>query len=390
MKKSITSKIIAFAAAAAMIMSMGAAAFGASYIGENTAISKALKNAGTTRSAVWDLECEKDKDDGVTVYEVEFKKGSTEYSYKINAKTGAVREKSVEYGYRYLSGKLIGQTAAIDKAFAFSGISKASVTNLVCRYDYDDGKAVYEVKFRKGSWKYEYDVNARTGKIVEYSREYSPKKSTVNTNDKYIGKDKALEIALAKAGLVKSQITLEKVKLDTDDGVKVYDVEFYVGNVEYDFEIDAVKGTVLKFEKDGNPDDFSKYIGEAKAKEIALAKAGLAASQIYGFEIELDDGVYEIEFKYNGMEYSMDINAVTGTITDFEAEDDFSKYIGEAKAKEIALAKAGLAASQIYGFEIELEDGEYEIEFKYNGMEYSMDINAVTGTITDFETEYDD
>ena len=178
------------------------------------------------------------------------------------------------------------------------------------------------MKFRKGSWKYEYDVNARTGKIVEYSREYSPKKSTVDTNHKYIGKDKALETALAKAGLVKSQITLEKVKLDTDDGVKVYDVEFYVGNVEYDFEIDAVKGTVLKFEKDGSPDDFSKYIGEAKAKEIALAKAGLAASQIYGFEIELDDGVYEIEFKYNGMEYSMDINAVTGTITDFETEYD--------------------------------------------------------------------
>ena len=137
-----------------------------------------------------------------------------------------------------------------------------------------------------------------------------------------IGKDKALETALAKAGLVKSQITLEKVKLDTEDGIKVYDVEFYAGNVEYDFEIDAVKGTVLKFEKDGNPDDFSKYIGEAKAKEIALAKAGLAASQVYGFEIELDDGVYEIEFKYNGMEYSMDINAVTGTITDFETEYD--------------------------------------------------------------------
>ena len=117
-------------------------------------------------------------------------------------------------------------------------------------------------------------------------------------------------------------LLVEKVKLDTEDGIKVYDVEFYAGNVEYDFEIDAVKGTVLKFEKDGNPDDFSKYIGEAKAKEIALAKAGLAASQVYGFEIELDDGVYEIEFKYNGMEYSMDINAVTGTITDFETEYD--------------------------------------------------------------------
>ena len=253
---------------------------------------------------------------------MEFKKGRTEYSYKINAKTGAVREKSVEYGYRYLSGKLIGQTAAFDKAFAFSGISKASVTNLVCRYDYDDGKAVYEVKFRRGSWKYEYDVNARTGKIVEYSREYSPEKNTVNTNDKYIGKDKALETALAKAGLVKSQITLEKVKLDTEDGIKVYDVEFYAGNVEYDFEIDAVKGTVLKFEKDGNPDDFSKYIGEAKAKEIALAKAGLTASQIHDYEIELDDGEYEIDFKYQNMEYEVDIDAKSGKILKFDKEYD--------------------------------------------------------------------
>lgn len=322
MKKGIIGKAIAFTVSAAMILSMGLTAFGASYIGEGAAVSKALKNAGTTRSAVWNIECERDKDDGVTVYEVEFKKGRTEYSYKINAKTGSIREKSVEYGYRYSSGKLIGKTAAINKAFAFSRISKSAVTNLVCRYDYDDGKAVYEVKFRKGNWKYEYDVNARTGKIAEYSREYSPKKSTVNTNDKYIGNDKALEIALTKAGLAKSQITLEKVKLDTDDGIKVYDVEFYAGSVEYDFEIDAVKGTVLKFEKDGNTDDFSKYIGEAKAKETALAKAGLADSQIYGFEIELDDGKYEIEFKYNGMEYSMDINAVTGEITDFETEYD--------------------------------------------------------------------
>lgn len=322
MKKGILGKTIAFAVSAIMVLSMGTAVFGASYIGESAAVSKALKNAGTTRSAVWDIECDRDKDDGVTVYEVEFKKGRTEYSYKINAKTGSIREKSVEYGYRYSSGKQIGKNAAINKAFSFSGISKSSVANLVCRYDYDDGKAVYEVKFRKGSWKYEYDVNARTGKIVEYSREYSPEKNTVNTNDKYIGKDKALEIALAKAGFVKSQISLEKVKLDTDDGIKVYDVEFYAGNVEYDFEIDAVKGTVLKFEKDGKSDDYSKYIGEAKAKETALAKAGLTASQIYGFEIELDDGKYEIEFKANGMEYSMDINAVTGEITDFEMEYD--------------------------------------------------------------------
>ena len=322
MKKRIISKAIALTVSVAVVLSMGLTAFGASYIGESKAISKALKNAGTTRSAVWNIECDRDEDDGVAVYEVEFKKGRTEYSYKINARTGNIREKNVEYGYKYSSGKLIGKTAATNKAFKFSGISKSSVTDIVCKYDYDDGKALYEVKFRKGNWKYECDVNAKTGKIVEYSREYSPEKTTVNTSSEYISSDKALEIVLAKAGLAKSQISLEKIKLDTEDQSKVYEIEFYVGNVEYDFEIDAVKGDVLKFEKDGESGNYSEYIGEIKAGEIALAKAGLAASQIYGFEIELDDGEYEIEFRYNGMEYSMNINAVTGAVTDFEKEYD--------------------------------------------------------------------
>ena len=172
MRKEIIGKAIAFAVSAAMVLSMGITAFGASYIGKDAAVSKALKNAGTTRSAVWELECERDSDDGITVYEVEFIKGSTEYSYTINAKTGNIREKSVEYRYVPSSKARIGKTAAKNKVFSFSGINRNKVSGLVCYYDYDDGKEIYEVKFRKGNYRYEYDVNARSGKIVEYSKEY--------------------------------------------------------------------------------------------------------------------------------------------------------------------------------------------------------------------------
>jgi|GEM_PF-4350015 hypothetical protein len=38
---------------------------------------------------------------------------------------------------------------------------------------------------------------------------------------------------------------LTKLKLDTEDGIKVYDVEFYKANVEYDYEIDAITGNIL-------------------------------------------------------------------------------------------------------------------------------------------------
>lgn len=172
MRNKLIKKIVTLGLAAVMVISSGAAVFGASYISRDTAISKALKNANTTRSAVWGLECERDSDDGITAYEIEFVKGSTEYSYTINAKTGNIREKSVEYRYVPSSKARISKTAAKNRVFSFSGINKNKVTGLVCYYDYDDGKEIYEVKFRKGNYRYEYDVNARSGKIVEYSREY--------------------------------------------------------------------------------------------------------------------------------------------------------------------------------------------------------------------------
>ena len=57
-------------------------------------------------------------------------------------------------------------------------------------------------------------------------------------------------------------------------------------------------------------------IGHAKAKSIALNHAGVSESKAYDMEIELDDEagtlVYEVEFKFGGMEYSYEINAATG------------------------------------------------------------------------------
>ena len=149
----------------------------------------------------------------------------------------------------------------------------------------------------------------------------------------YIGKDKALETALAKAGLAKSQISDYSVEFECDDGVITYDVEFYSGSTEYEFEIDATTGSIIEYETDGDgyagdsgkagkDAGSSQYIGRSKAKETALAKAGLGASQIRDYEIELDDGEYEIDFKYQNMEYEIDIDAVTGKILKFSKEYD--------------------------------------------------------------------
>lgn len=63
----------------------------------------------------------------------------------------------------------------------------------------------------------------------------------------------------------------------------------------------------------------SKYIGKAKAKEIALADAGVTEKEIRDFDCELDKEVigttaYEVDFEVGFDEYEYKIDAVTGEI----------------------------------------------------------------------------
>ena len=63
--------------------------------------------------------------------------------------------------------------------------------------------------------------------------------------------DEAVAKALAHAGLSKSQVSFIKpVEMDFDYGRKVFDVKFYQGGLEYDFDVDAETGAILKFERD--------------------------------------------------------------------------------------------------------------------------------------------
>ena len=63
--------------------------------------------------------------------------------------------------------------------------------------------------------------------------------------------DEALAKALQHVNLKKDQVDLVKnVELDYEHGRKVYEVEFYKGGVEYEFDIDAETGAILDFEKD--------------------------------------------------------------------------------------------------------------------------------------------
>ena len=77
--------------AAASAAASGAAQT-AGNIGEAAAQDIALRHAGLKSGDITAYECALDREDGITVYAIEFKSGGFEYSYEINAATGAVIE----------------------------------------------------------------------------------------------------------------------------------------------------------------------------------------------------------------------------------------------------------------------------------------------------------
>ena len=150
---------------------------------------------------------------------------------------------------------------------------------------------------------------------------------------KKISADKAKKIALGDAKLAEKDVTFVKVELEFENNRLVYDVEFYSGNVEYDYDIDAVSGAIVSSDRDIENYSIPAQqttvapaadIGVEKAKEIALAHAGIGSARFTKAKIDYENGikVYEIEFKVGNMEYEYDINVSNGAIISSSAEID--------------------------------------------------------------------
>ena len=140
-----------------------------------------------------------------------------------------------------------------------------------------------------------------------------------------IGEAWAKEIALEHAKLSASDVTFIHAELDWENGRQVYDIEFWVGNTEYDYEIDASTNAVLesKQEQNSRPGGTAaqqpgSFIGEEAAKSAALSHAGISAADAGYVQCELDedDGrwIYELEFRAGSVEYEYEIDASSGTV----------------------------------------------------------------------------
>lgn len=263
-------------------------------IGIDKALNIAMIDAGVHEEDVVVTKAEMDFDKGVFVYDIEFDaNGIDEYEYSIKASDGTIlfKDHELDDDEEVVATKAKEQTTqaqsttvqnttttkaqpqsttastasettkasssiSLDdaKAIAFkhSGVSKNDAVITSAHKDTDDGITYYEIEFETSSYEYEYEIDLN-GKIISYDRDKLSTKHTTtkatttasSSNAKYIGVDRAKEIALGNAGLSAKSVVFTKAKYERDDGVSQYEIEFKTSTTEYEYEINAVTGKII-------------------------------------------------------------------------------------------------------------------------------------------------
>ena len=247
------------------------------YIGQDAALQAACDHAGIATSDVQGLSTEFGWSPMGMVYELDFCSGGTEYEYKINATDGSVvknEQEPCDHTWHTSSGNngtqgttaFIGESAATTAALTHAKVDQSAAQSLTVKLDEDDGVTYYEIEFCSAGVEYDYEINATTGDVVKFEQDTcdhyahrSASNSTTNQNQNqnqgtstgsYIGYDAALQAACKHAGVSASQITRLENELDYDDGVACYEISFHYNGMEYDYEIQATNGQVLKYESE--------------------------------------------------------------------------------------------------------------------------------------------
>lgn len=222
-------------------------------------------------SGEWLLE-ERTRDEHA---EIEDLLSASTYKFKVRAVQGA---QTSEFSKEFTTA-----TAPRDVDYlCASSKTKTSVTLSWNQVKRADKYQVYKYNSNTGSWKrlittsktsykvtglssgtyYKFKVRAVTEALgYKYYGDFEDIKvktkssSASSSTSGYIGLAKAKKIALERAGVSASNAQFVKAELDYDDGVRIYEIEFYAGNYEYEFEINARTGAIYDYDKDYRWDD---------------------------------------------------------------------------------------------------------------------------------------
>ena len=306
MKKISTLALVKIMAGLLLVAALAAGtAYAASSVAHNGLLDQqeaedfVLMDADVKAEEVSSLRTRLEKQDGVYVYDIEFYVGSTEYEYEIRAEDGMILEKEKDDISQKVeadtaagrtdeadpkgdpgNGELTSETADHNEETASGTQARNGGNNTSENQARNGGDITSETQARTGG-DTSSETQARTGGDTSsetqarnggntpqpakeqpgQSSDSSPSVTTTAVDkeepaadQKYISVDRAKQIALEDAGLKAEDVKFTAAKFEDDKSRKEYDIEFYFGNLEYEYEIDAMTGRILDSEVEKDND----------------------------------------------------------------------------------------------------------------------------------------
>ncbi|MDE5977803.1 MAG: PepSY domain-containing protein [Turicibacter sp.] len=209
-----------------------------------------------------------------------------------------------------------------------------------------------------------------------------------NQNEVTMTEEEAKELAIKEAG--GGQII--EFSYDEKELIPTYEITVINDTTEYEFEISAVDGRLLKKEMKSHPNQSQTSLDEAQIKEIVLNQVNGTIAKL---KLVHDNNLsfYKVVMVDDQYKYELKILATDGTILNQEKEvidktlnnDLTGLAIDKAQAKDIALTSTNGGVITEISLDYDHSTPIYEITVCKDGTEYDFEINGVNGVILEME-----
>lgn len=152
--------------------------------------------------------------------------------------------------YEYAMAKISTEQAK-EIALQHAGIQSNQANFIKVEQDTDDGIIEYKIEFLCDNKKFDYTINADSGKIIGHKHKmmhHAMQNQHQNAHHMAMDTQKATDIALHHAQLTHNQVSRLNCHPEMEDGRNIYSVKFWKEYTEYEYEIDAQTGEILEFE----------------------------------------------------------------------------------------------------------------------------------------------
>lgn len=249
---------------------------------------------------------------------------------------------------------------SVEKHLGFTELQYESIT-----LKNENRITYYEVKVNHNGVRYELTVDATTGSIL--GTEIENPSSTQQTLTTKQGTQAQVSITEERAKAItsehtkKNNLTYTRIKLSQDDdyaGALTYEIEAEADGIEYDIDINANTGQILKFEQKNITETGQQAssastaqaaqpaeqqttapapapaqqaqaatLSQASVKQIVASRTGVSNLFYKKLHLTRDDDygyrpVYEVEAYAGNAEFDLEIDATTGQILSYSADID--------------------------------------------------------------------